>query len=522
MSLTLEDLIRYLSDPATYPHRPSSVEVIQTHISVVFIAGELVYKIKKPINLGFLDFTTPERRAFYCTREVVLNSRFSHGIYLGVVPIVSTPQGFQLGGEGPHVDTAVLMRRIAPQHLFVHMLANDQVTPDILDRIADRIAACHRGAESGPHIASFGSQAVIRHNIEENFEQTLPFVSRVVDPWTYEQTRRLSLEFLASKEQLFQRRVQGGFIRDCHGDLHLDHVVIENGVMLIDCIEFNDRFRFGDTVSDLAFLLMDLEFSGYPSFSHRIARRYQQVSDDADLLELLPFYTSYRAYVRAKVWSFALDEPEMSESQKERAREKARDYFRFSLACLQPRRPVLVVMTGLTGTGKSFLAQKLGQRLGIEPVRSDVVRKERFGLPPIATQLDNHAAQLYTPSATELTYETLLERAEASLRQGDSVILDATFLRYKHRQAARELAKRFGAVFRLLQCVAVDEVIPSRLAQRRARGNDPSDGTWEVYCIQKKQYDPLRNEEQEDLRVWDSTTDVKKFLRLFVREVIMA
>lgn len=522
MSPRLEALIRDLSDPASYPHQPPSVQVIQTHISVVFIAGDLVYKVKKPLNLGFLDFTTPERRSYFCGREVVLNSRFSEGIYLGVVPIFETGSGFSFVGVGPEVEAAVLMRRIDSDRIFVHMLDSDRVTPEILDRIADRLAEFHARAESGPHIAGFGSLEVIRHNIEENFEQTLPFVGRVVDQRIYEQTRRLCAEFLQDHRELFQERVRRGFIRDCHGDLHLDHVVIEDGIMLIDCIEFNDRFRFGDTAADLAFLLMDLSFSGYPAFSRRIAGRYGETSGDADLAKLLPFYMSYRAHVRGKVWSFTLDEPEVTDAQKAQAALRAREYFRFALACMSSPRPVLVLMTGFTGTGKSFMAEKLGDRLGIRPVRSDVMRKEMLGLSPATHHLDKCGEGIYTPSATELTYKALLDRAQNGLCRGDSVILDATFLRSSHRRAAQELARRFGATFRLVQCVAPDEVIPLRIEQRLASGTDPSDGTWEVFCRQKTEFEPVQDDERPELRVWDSTTDANGFLSMLVRELMVA
>ena len=327
MTGRLDDLIPTLSDPSIYPHHPDSIQVVQTHISVVFIAGELVYKIKKPLDLGFLDFTTLEKRKYFCQQEVRLNSRFSEGIYLGVEAIHEGPSGINLKGEGAEIEAAVLMRRIPHERLLIGMLHNNQVTPELLDRLADRLAYFHSNAAGGPQITSFGSNHVIYQNLKENFEQTINFIGRTIDAQTHEAVSTLATEFLEKHQSLFRERMERGFIRDCHGDLHLEHVVILDEIMLYDCIEFNDRFRYGDTAADLAFLLMDLDFRGYPAFADRIAGRYAEWSGDREILRLLGFYKSYRAFVRGKVEGFILDEPEVSESERQSAREVAKKYF---------------------------------------------------------------------------------------------------------------------------------------------------------------------------------------------------
>lgn len=521
MSDTLVELIRAMSDPDIYPERPESVQVIQTHISAVFLAGDLVYKIKKPVNFGFLDFTSLEKRQFFCSQEVMLNSRFSEGIYLGVVGIYRGPTGINLVGEGEEIEYAVLMKRIPPDCLMLELLRQDKVTPELLDKLADRIAHFHSQAASGREINAYGSPQIIRHNLAENFEQTRPYISRTISEEVFDEASELSVRFLDENQDLIETRVREGHIRDCHGDLHLDHVVVLDGIMLYDCIEFNDRFRYSDTASDLAFLLMDLDYRGYPAFSERVARRYSAASGDADILRLLGFYKSYRAFVRGKVIGFTLDEPEISESERQSAMKKAGEYFKLSLASLKAApSPVLIITCGLMGSGKSFLAERLGKRLGIEPLRSDVVRKEIYGLSPGEHQLDKYGEGFYTSGASEKTYKDLLTRAEGSLRRGESVIVDASFARHSDRSNALELAVKVGARFSVLCCSAPDQVIKRRLTERIRKSDEPSDGRWEIFPQQKADFEPIQTNELKHCRTWDSTTEADAFLTEFVRELM--
>jgi uncharacterized protein len=521
VSATSVELIRGMSDPDIYPDTPESVQVIQTHISVVFIVGDLVYKIKKPVNFGFLDFTTLEKRKFFCHQEVALNSRFSEGIYLGVVGIFKDVARLNLKGEGQEIDAAVVMRRIPDESLLLEILKQDKATPELLDTIADRLAYFHSKAVRGKDIDTFGSPQVIRHNLRENFEQTKPYVGRTIDEHTFEEIRRLSMKFLDRNQELIKKRVLEGHIRDCHGDLHLDHVVVLDEVMLLDCIEFNDRFRYGDTASDLAFLLMDLDYRGYPAFSKQVAERYSLISGDSDILDLLGYYKSYRAFVRGKVTGFKLDEPEVSDAEKRSATDTASDYFKLSLASLKGElSPALIITCGLMGSGKSFLAEKLGKRLGMEPLRSDWVRKQIHGLSPVEHQLDKYGKGFYTSGATERTYRSLLEQAEESLRRGMSVILDASFSRHQERADAQTIANRTGTRFRILCCSAPDEVIKQRLADRLSKPGEPSDGRLEIFPEHKARFEPIQNSEFKDCRTWDSTTDVNTFLTQFVRELM--
>jgi hypothetical protein len=519
----LDDLIPALSDPSIYPHRPDSVQVIQTHISVVFIAGELVYKIKKPVDLGFLNFTTLEKRKYFCEQEVRLNSRFSEGVYLGLVTIHEDASRINLTGEGAEIEAAVLMRRIPHDRLLVGMLENDQVTPELLDRLARRLAYFHSHAARGPQITNFGSTHVIYQNLKENFEQTIPYIGRTIDAQTHEVASALAFEFLEKHRDLFQERMEREFIRDCHGDLHLDHVIILDEIMLYDCIEFNDRFRYGDTAADLAFLLMDLDFRGFPAYASRIARRYADSSGDNDILRLLGFYKSYRAFVRGKVEGFVLDESEVSQPERESARETAKKYFTLSLAYLRPPPPPLfVITTGLMGTGKTYLASKLAQRLGVRPLHSDVIRKEIQGLSPMERRFVPYGTGIYSPKATEQTYEAIFDRAARALLNGESVIADASFSRFHYRESARELARKAGARFALVECTAPHETIRRRMEERAAKEDQPSDGRWEIFKEQEADFEPIREDECSLTRLWDSTRDLNSLLESFVWELMFA
>lgn len=517
----LDGLIKELSDPSIYPHQPRSVQVVQTHISIVFIAGDLVYKVKKPVDFGFLDFTTLEKRKYYCRQEVILNSRFSEKLYLGVVSIYRGPKGLNFVGEGQEIEVAVLMRRVPEDRLMINMLKNEQVTGETLDRLADRLAYFHSLSETGPHVASFGSPMVIYQNLKENFDQTYPFIGRTIDQNVHEKTATLAFKFLRDHGDLFRSRMEKGFIRDCHGDLHLDHVIILDGIMLYDCVEFNDRFRYGDTAADIAFLLMDFDFRGYPAFAERIAARYALSSGDQDVLKLLGFYKSYRAFIRGKVIGFTLDEPEIREIEKKKAIKEARDFFRLALSYLEPPpAPALIITCGLMGTGKSFIAAKLGNRLGIEPIRSDSLRKEIYGLPIFQHELDKFGEGIYTTEATERTYAALLEKADKLLSQGRSVILDASFGKYAHRQRARNLAQRLHASFKILYCIASDNTVKKRLDQRAKIKNEPSDGRWEIYFEQKASFEPIREDEKRYCHTWFSTLNYHEFLVDFVRQIM--
>ncbi len=325
--LELSALLQALSTPKAYPHSPQEVELVQTQISLVFLAGDYVYKVKKPVDFGFLDFTTLDKRRFYCQQEVTLNKRLCPDTYLGVVAITQDEDSFSVGGNGTAVEYAVKMRALPQQRMMDNLLRSNQVTPEMVERVAERLAEFHRQAEISEQLAAIGGLDTVTQNTEENFVQTEDYVNRTITPQQYEKQKNYSYRFLKDNAELFARRVREGRIRDCHGDLHAAHICFGNGLCIYDCIEFNDRFRYIDVASEVAFLAMDLDFHRRPDLSKHFVDAYVKASGDEELPTLLDFYKCYRAYVRGKVEGFKLDDPHISEEEKTRTLAIARRYF---------------------------------------------------------------------------------------------------------------------------------------------------------------------------------------------------
>ena len=323
----LAALVKALSNPKAYPHNPKSVELVQTQISFVFLTGDYVYKVKKPVNFGFLDFTTLEKRRFYCDQEVMLNKRLCANIYVGVVSITKKGKSFLVEGSGKKVEYAVKMRPLPYQRMMDRMLQSDQVTPQMVEMVAKRLAEFHRKAEISEELARIGGLDTVARNAEENFDQVKSYVNQTATKEQYERIKNYTHSFLNKNATLFAKRVKEGRIRDCHGDLHAAHICFIDGLCIFDCIEFNDRFRYIDVASEVAFLAMDLDFHRRPELSEHFADAYVKASGDKELLQLLDFYKCYRAYVRGKVEGFQLDDPHISEDQKAKKLAVARRYF---------------------------------------------------------------------------------------------------------------------------------------------------------------------------------------------------
>ncbi len=321
------ELVQALLDPKAYSHSPPWVELAQTQMSFVFLAGDLVYKVKKPVNLGYLDYTTLEKRHFFCQREVELNRRLCADVYLGVVAITEQGGKITLDGRGQPVEYAVKMRRLPQEAMMDAKLVRGEVTPEMLAAVAEKLAEFHGKAETSAAISAFGDLDTIRQNTAENFRQTEKYVGTTISPERYRRIKAYTEDFLLPKAPLFRRRIRAGRIRDCHGDLHAAHICFWKGICIYDCIEFNDRFRYGDVASEVAFLAMDLDHYGRADLSRHFVNAYVSASKDAELIELLNFYKCYRAYVRGKVASFQFDDPHISKAEKKRILAVARDYF---------------------------------------------------------------------------------------------------------------------------------------------------------------------------------------------------
>ena len=491
--MNFSDLISALQNPKNYPHSPTKIDFVQTHISAIFMTGEHVYKIKKPVNFGFLDFTTLEKRNFYCHQEVVLNRRLCPEIYLGVIEIRWHEGRIHIGsGPGEIVEYAVLMKQLPAACLMDQRLSRKRVTVEDLRKIASKIVHFHLHAATDPKIASFGAIETLRGNLEENFNQARPYVGQALSTKVYEEIQEDSDRFLQRRSALLRQRIGEGKIRDCHGDLHLQHICLADGILIFDCIEFNERFRYSDVAADIAFLLMDLDFHGYPRQGVLLAAFYLSFSRDWGLFLLLDFYKSYRAYIRGKVTCFRLDDPNISSAEKRLALEEARRYFQLaSHYARRMNRPQLLLTGGLVGTGKSTIAQALAEVLGWEWLSTDRIRKELAHLQPQERRLEKFHEGIYSPDFSRQTYQTLMERAGDLLRAGNSVILDGSFKKEAERKRALDLSRQAHADLLFIECQCSESTIQRRLAQRALDPNEPSDGRWEIFGDQREDYEPV-------------------------------
>ncbi len=321
-----EELLAFFMNPEVYPDKPARVDLVQTHISWVFIGDQIVYKVKKPVDFGFLDFSTLEKRAYYVAEELRLNARFSPEVYLAVVPVSLVGGSLRLGDKSNIVEYALKMRRISEENMLYKRL--DLVTPADMARVGAHVARLYAGIPSDERARAFGGLDTVATNVIENFDQTRKYIGGPLSQATFERIETWSRAFMDQQAALFERRLQEGCIKDCHGDLHLQHICMEEDkIFIFDCIEFNERFRFGDVAADVAFLAMDCDFNGRPELGEAFVTAYTRAAGDTTLPEILTFYKVYRAYVRAKVTSFLLDDEGLEPRVRQEAFARAKRYY---------------------------------------------------------------------------------------------------------------------------------------------------------------------------------------------------
>jgi aminoglycoside phosphotransferase family enzyme/predicted kinase len=479
-------LLAALSGPGAYPFAVEGVEVRQTHISIVFLAGQFVYKIKKPVDFGFLDFSTLELRRHYCHEEVRLNRRLAPRVYLDVVGVTRQGDALRFEGPGEIVEWAVKMQRLPDTATFERRLEQGQVGAPLMAELGRRVAAFHAAADRGPHIAEFGGFDVVARNALENLQQAAAHVGSAISPPVLQRLGTLVARSLADNRALIARRAARGMPCDTHGDLRPEHVYLfpdrspPDDIVVIDCIEFSERFRFADPISDTAFLVSELQFQGHGALAGQLAEAYLAAAVDGEGRKLLPFYTAYRAAVRGKVESIKATESEVPAPQRAAALQRARAYWLLALADLaEPvARPALILLGGLPGSGKSTLAAELSAAAGFEVIRSDVVRKELAGLAAEAPASQWFGQGIYSSQWNERTYDECLRRAETMLFEGRRVLIDASFRDDAPRRQFLDTARRWSLPGLILVCQADAEVIRQRLAARR---NDASDADWTIY-----------------------------------------
>jgi aminoglycoside phosphotransferase family enzyme/predicted kinase len=477
--------------------------LIETHISWVFLGREDVWKVKKPVDFGFLDFRTLEQRRAACEAEVTLNRRLARDVYLGVLPITLGQDGrHEVGGAGQPIDFAVHMRRLPDAARADLLLERGELDLQAIDRIAERLAQFHADCPAADVTPPGGAVDVIRRNVQENFGQTRTEIGNHLAPEAARELEAWQLGYLEEHRGLFEERARTGRVRDGHGDLRLEHIYLEpeRDVTIIDCIEFNERFRIADVCADLAFLSMDLAYLGRVDWAERLLATYARTSGDYDLYRVVNFYESYRAHVRAKVSLLLAADPGAPPAVRQQAHDKARRYFLLALA--EERRPVVaprvVAVGGLIASGKSTISEQIGRHLGAPVLSSDRTRKSLAGVRPEDNLATGHFTGAYAPELSERVYEELRRRADAVLSSGRSVVLDASFREDQQRRAARELAARHGAPFDFVECRAPEEVLEVRLAERERRGGEISDARRDLLQKFAARWEPVGHWESEN------------------------
>ncbi len=514
--VSLPDLIQAMLRPEMYAHRPTAVTLVQTHISYVFLAGEEVYKVKKPVRFSFLDFSTPERRHHFCRQEVDLNRRLAAAVYLGVVAICEDRGHYWLGAEDDRhaVDYAVRMRRLPSERTLDQLLARGEATPAMLDRVAQRLADFHRQADSGPAVTANGDPTAIAAVLEDNFDGMRSFRQDTIPADDDDAIQTFSRSFLRCHAGLFRQRQAQHRIRDCHGDLHSEHICLDGEPIIFDCIEFNARYRYCDTASEIAFLVMDLDYHARRDLSGQLLRAYASYAQDPELPALVPFYACYRAYVRGKVDSFTSAEEEVEAVERQRARANAQRHFALAYRYTWAYSPCVVLTAGLSGTGKSALASTLAARTDFVHLRSDVIRKALAGMPPETRVTTSYNSGLYAPVHTVRTYAAMLQQAAEHVAAGRGVILDATFQRQADRQAARAIARQHSVPYLLVECHCEEEEVRRRLGKRRT---GVSDADWNVYVEQRSRFEPVTPEETSDRLPLETTGALAELSRTVER-----
>lgn len=529
-------MVRALSRPEAFPFvlpTEQQIPVVQTHASVVLFTPTYVYKLKKPKDFGFFDYSMPMLRRHFCMQEVTLNTRLAPGIYPGVAPVVlsttgriafgptlpidQVPMPGALLDEGMVVDYAVVMVRLPDEATLEALVRSGKVTPAQLADVGLYVAAFHSSTPSTERLALFGALAVVRGNWEENFTQMQSYIGRTIEQAAYDCIVAFARRFMQQRTPLFEQRIHDGCIRDCHGDLRLQHVYLLDTlttppsaqglprIAILDGIEFNERFRYGDVAAEVAFLVMELDAAARYDLARAFVEAYVTATGDDALRELLPFYCCYRACVRGKVLSFLLDEAEVSEEQRVQARQQATELFALAADYTSsPTTPMLLMIGGLMGTGKSTLARILHHELGWALFSSDATRKHLAHLDPTHPQAEAFEQGMYSSSWTARTYQALQAEANVALAQGHSVLLDASFRLRTQRLPMIDQARIHGARAVFIECLCPADRALQRLERRwqdRVHGSqqeNASDGRPELYAAQGASWEAFDVREETD------------------------
>lgn len=496
MDSGLPPLIQALHHPACYDHPARNIELVETHISWVLLTGPYAYKIKKPLNLGFLDFSTLEKRRFFCEEELRLNRRLAPSLYRDVIPITGSPEAPELAGAGAAIEYAVKMVQFPEAARLDRMLAQGELRTEHIDLLARELAEFHGRIAIAGADQPFGDPEHVHEPVTQNFTQ----IRTRIEAQDQAQLRRLEIwseSSFAKLRKTFETRKRDGFVRECHGDAHLANMVWhEQSVMLFDCLEFNDNLRWVDVMSEAAFLVMDLDDRGRPDLARRVLNSYLEHSGDYAGLAVFRFYQVYRALVRAKVACIRFGQSGLSNDEIKRGREEFRGYANLAERYTRPSLPVLIITHGLSGSGKTWLSQQLLETIDVIRVRSDIERKRLHGLAPVERSGSGIDSGIYSSNASQRTYARLAELAEMILRAGHSVIVDAAFLQRGQRERLHAVAQELRVPFVILDILTPDKTLRVRLQQRSRQQHEASEAGLAVLEHQLTRREPLTDREQ--------------------------
>lgn len=488
--MSMVNLIQQMQQSDFYPHKTTSpIEIIQTHISYIFLTGEYAYKLKKAVDFGFLNFTTLNNRKYFVEEELRLNKPIAPDIYLEILPIGKKNEYYLLGDNENIEDYVLKMRQFPQENLLINMFETGKLTDAHLQELGEKVAKFHQEALTNDYISSFGTIEVINQSIQDNYKVTEKYIGIAQNLAQYQETKQFTDNFLDDNKNLFFERIKQGKIRECHGDLHLKNICWwHNKIQLFDRIEFNESFRFVDTIYDVAFTVMDLDAKGKSDFANLFLNTYLEYTGDWEALQILPLYLCRQAYVRAKVTSFLLADSAISQTEKQQILETAKSYYYLAWKYTQIKQGKLILMSGLSGSGKTTIAKQIAPAQNGIHIRSDAVRKHLANIP-----LSQHGNQeIYTENWTEKTYNRLLTLGILLVKKGFNVILDATYNQQKWRLNVIKQAEINHIPLEIMYCHAPQEILGDRLSKRN---NDISDATPEILLNQK--FDPFNITEKK-------------------------
>ncbi|MBN2606573.1 MAG: AAA family ATPase [Thiotrichales bacterium] len=498
--MDLITLIDQLSASDLYPHPVEVITTIETHISIVFLTGQFAYKLKKPVNFGFLDFSTLEQRKNFCRLELALNKRTAPEIYLEVVPLYAHHDrlSFTQSNDSEPVEYLVKMNQFDPNYVLGRFLRENTLEFEQIENLATQISNFHQQAEACPTDLIYGHPDDAVHPMLENFPSLIQTFEHPevryrltqLAQWTHFKQKQLY--------PLLERRKQDGFVKACHGDMHLDNITLINEKpVLFDGIEFNDQFRWIDTINDLAFLLIDLDYRQQTALRRQLLSLYMNQTSDYKALELLRFYQTYRAMVRAKITALRYHQLDKNSREAEDCWQMALDYIKQAEGyAYDVPETKIILMQGIAGSGKSHYAQQLLNEVDAIIISSDIERKRLYGVSPLHRVAEEEKSELYSAEMNQRTYETLYDLTETIVKAGYSVIVDATFLKYQHREVFMELAEKLNADYRVVYIEPEIDLIEQNIEQRLYKNDSPSDATIDIMHRHLEQLEPPLNDEE--------------------------